>query len=231
MKHPRCLKPAALLIPVAFIMAFFSIYGCHPLAPQPDPTRFYVLSPMGSASQSVVASSNAPDLVGLGPVTLPDYLDGPFMVSREQGNRLLVSAYDEWGEPLRNSFKDVLKQDLELELAGTQIIDYPWYRTTAVDHQIMVDVINFEFDHTANAAEIRANWRVVNARTGATEATGQFVAAQNIPSQPASGLERAAALSKLVAQLAQLLARQIRHSSSIAHQSARSPQRQLALRK
>ncbi len=222
MNNHRCLALAAVLL------ALFALPACHPLAPQPDPTRFYVLAPMGGASQSVVASANSATTIGLGPVNLPDYLDQPWMVTRREGNRLYVSAYDQWGEPLRNSFKDVLKQDLALELGRDQIIDYPWYRTTAVDRQIIVDVINFEVDASTDSAEIRTNWRVLNARTGSTDARGQFVAAQNVPSQ-SSGLERAAALSKLVHDLAQMLAQQVRHSPAIAQQSARIPQRQVAL--
>lgn len=211
----------------AVLLAVLALPACHPLAPQPDPTRFYVLVPMGGASQSVVASANSATVIGLGPVNLPDYLDQPAMVSRREGNRLYMSAYDQWGEPLRNTFKDVLKQDLVLELGGDQIIDYPWYRTTTVDRQITVDVINFEFDASNNSAEIRTNWRVVNARTGSTEAHGQFVAAQNVPS-PYSGLERAAALSSLVHDLAQMLAQQVRHSSSIAREGVRTTRREVA---
>jgi hypothetical protein len=206
--HHRLALAAALL-------AVLALPACHPLAPQPDPTRFYVLVPMGGVSQSVVGTGTLATTIGLGPVDLPEYLDQTWMVSRREGNRLNVSSYDQWGEPLRDTFKEVLKQDLELELGGDEIIDYPWYRTATVDRQIIVEVINFEFDGSTNSAEIRANWRVVNVRTGGPDAHGQFVAAQNVASQ-SSGLERAAALSNLVHQLAQMLAQQVRHSSSIA---------------
>ena len=217
----RCLALAAVLL------AVFAVPACHPLAPQPDPTRFYVLVPMGGASQSVVASTNSATVIGLGPVNLPDYLDQPWMVSRRKGNRLYESAYDQWGEPLRNSFKDVLKQDLALELSADQIIDYPWYSTTHVDRQIIIDVINFEFNDSTDLAEIRVDWRVVNVRTGSIDARGQFVATQNVPSQ-SSGLERAAALSNLVHELAQVLAQQMRHGSSLAQEGVRTTRRQVA---
>ncbi len=203
----------------AALAAAVALSACHILEPQRDPTRFYVLTPMGGATQSVVAAAKSSLVIGLGPVILPVYLDQTWIVTRGEGNRLYVSAEDQWGEPLRNSFKDVLKQDLALELSEDQIIDYPWYRTTIVDRQIVVDVINFEFNTTTSAAEIRADWRVVNARSGATEARGQFVAAQSAPQS--SALERAAALSKLVQQLAQTLAQQVRHTPAVAILSPR----------
>lgn len=204
---------AALLFSIAILA------GCNPLAPQPDPTRYYVLTPAGGPGQSVIANASSTVTIGLGPVNLPDYLDQQWMVSRGQGNRLYVSSHDQWGEPLRDSFKDVLKQDLALDLSEDQIIDYPWYRTTAVDRQITVDLIDFAFNSSANAAEIRANWNVINARTGNLESRGQFVASQTAASG-ASAEERAAALSKLVNQLAQTLAQQVRRSPAIAREGS-----------
>jgi uncharacterized lipoprotein YmbA len=204
--------PASLLLA---LLALMVLPGCNPLAPQPDPTRYYVLTPMAGSGQSIVASANSGIIIGLGPVTLPDYLDQQWMVSRGEGNQLYVSSHDQWGEPLRDSFKDVLKQDLATELSEDEIIDYPWYRTTAVDRQIMVDLVDFEFNNFNHAAQIRANWSMLNVRTSAMEAHGQFVAAQSTPAN-ASAQERAAALSKLVNQLARMLAQQIRRTPAIA---------------
>jgi uncharacterized lipoprotein YmbA len=219
-------NPHRRLALAGLLLAVLALPGCHVLDPQPDPTRFYVLTLMGGASQSVVATAASGMTIGLGPVNLPGYLDQPWMVTRGEGNRLYVSAHDQWGEPLRNSFKDVLKQDLALELSDDQIIDYPWYRTTAVDRQIIVDIIDFEFDTSANSAQIRADWRILNIGTGATDARGQFVAAQGV-AQP-SGLERAGALSKLVHELAQMLAQQLRHGPAIAQEGACMSQPQTA---
>ncbi len=218
MKHHRPLAAAAALI--------LCLCGCHVLEPQPDPTRFYVLTSMSGAPQSMVVSAKSSTTIGLGPITLPDYLDQPWMVTRGEGSQLYVSAQDQWGEPLRNSFKDVLKQDLALELGEDQIIDYPWYRTTAVECQVIVEVIAFEFNTAVNSAQIRANWSIVNARTGAIQSRGQFVAAQN--AAPSTGLERAAALSRLVQQLAQTLAQQVRRTPSLAQDKDPTRPRQTA---
>jgi uncharacterized protein len=216
------------LVLAAALLTALALTACHPLlAPEPDPTRFYVLTPMGGAAQSVVsADPKSPLTIGLGPLHLPDYLDQPWMVERGEGNRLYVSAHDQWGEPLRDTFKDVLKEDLALQLSDDQIIDYPWYRTTAVDCQITVDVINFEFNTSTNSAEIRADWSILNARTGTVGARGQFVAAQNVSAT--HGLERAAALSQLVQGLAGTLAQQVRRSPAVAQQGSAMPPRLLA---
>jgi uncharacterized protein len=210
------------------LLAVLALTGCHPLAPQPDPTRFYVLTPMGGASQSVIDTAKSSLVIGLGPVHLPDYLDQPWMVERGEGNRLYVSAHDQWGEPLRDSFNDVLKQDLALELSDAQIIDYPWYRTTVVDCQITVDVLNFEFNTSTNSAELRANWRIINAHTGVVGVRGQFVGTQSLAER--HGLERASAMSKLVQDLALMLAQQTRRSPAVAQQGSATPSpRRLAL--
>jgi uncharacterized protein len=211
----------------ATLLAAMALAACHPLAPQPDPTRYYVLTPMGGASQSVVDAPKAGVTIGLGPIHLPSYLDQPWMVERGEGNRLYVSAYDQWGEPLRDTFKDVLKEDLALELSNDQIIEYPWYRTTPVDWQIIVDVINFEFDTTANSAGIRANWSLMDPRSGAVRARGQFVDTQSL--SESHGLERAGALSKLVQNLAMMLAQQVQRNRTAARLEGAPPADQVAL--
>jgi len=208
-------KPRRLRIFAASALALPILAGCNPLAPQPDPTRFYVLTPIAGPAQSVVHNANSTMRIGLGPVSLPDYLDQQWIVSRGAGNRLYVSAHDQWGEPLRDGFNQVLKQDLAQELNQDQIIDYPWYRTTVVDRQITVDLIDFAFNNATNSAEIRANWSVLNARTGSLEARGQFVRVQGIPPD-ASADVRAAALSRLVGDLAQMLAERVRRVPTIA---------------
>jgi uncharacterized lipoprotein YmbA len=205
----------------ASVLALSMLAGCNPLSPQPDPTRFYVLTPIAGSAQSVVDTANTTMTIGLGPVNLPDYLDQQWMVSRGAGNQLYVSSHDQWGEPLRDSFNQVLKQDLAQALNQNQIIDYPWYRTAAVDRQITVDLIDFAFNTSTNSAEIRADWSVLNARTASLESRGQFVAAQSVPPD-ASAQVRAAALSKLVGDLAQTLAQQVRRVPTIA-QGGSSP--------
>jgi uncharacterized lipoprotein YmbA len=216
----RCYAVAAAsLISVALLA------GCNPLSPQPDPTRFYVLTPLAGPAQSIVDTANSTTTIGLGPINLPDYLDQQWMVSRGAGNQLYVSAHDQWGEPLRDSFNQVLKQDLALALNQDQIIDYPWYRRTIVDRQVTVDLIDFAFNSSTNCAEIRANWSVLNARTGNLEARGQFVAAQSVA--PDAAAVRAEALSKLVNDLAQTLAQQVRRTPAIARGGSSKPDRAL----
>ncbi|HKD66742.1 MAG TPA: PqiC family protein [Candidatus Binataceae bacterium] len=211
---------------IVALLAALAAPACHMLDPQPDPTQFYVLTPMGDPPQSMVATAKSAITIGLGPVNLPRYLEQPWMVMRGESNRLYVSAHDQWGEPLRNSFKDVLKQDLSFELSDDEIVDYPWYRTTLVDCQIIVDVINFEVDTSTNTANIRAQWEVVNSRNGRTQARGQFVAAQSV-GQP-SGLDRSAALSKLVSGLAQTLASQVRRGPTLVRGGPAAASRQVA---
>jgi uncharacterized lipoprotein YmbA len=217
-----------LIALAAMMLAASAMAGCHLLDPQPDPTQFYVLTPIGGASQPLVDTAKSGTTIGLGPVTLPDYLDEPWIVTRGEGNRLYVSVHDQWAEPLRTSFKDVLKEDLETAMVDSQIIDFPWYRTTSVDRQIIVDVINFEFNTSNNTAEIRADWRIMNVRTGGTQSRGQYVASQSVAQT--SELGRASALSKLVEQLAQTLAQQVRRGPSIAHEEGRTSHRQPATR-
>ena len=45
-------------------------------------TRLYVLTAMASAPDGIAVSGQAPPTIGVGPLTFPDYLDRPQLVTR-----------------------------------------------------------------------------------------------------------------------------------------------------
>ena len=61
---------------IALACAFAA--GCSPLAPQPDRSKFFILSPLTDAlvplSTSAGGTTNSPATVGIGPIDFPDYL-------------------------------------------------------------------------------------------------------------------------------------------------------------
>ena len=78
--------------------------GCSPLAPQPDRSKFFILTPIadGSASVStpVGATSSSPLTIGVGPIDFPDYLRRLEVVTRSSPSQLDLSAEKRCGEPL-----------------------------------------------------------------------------------------------------------------------------------
>jgi len=59
------------------------------------PTRFYVLPVLTGAETAALSSGVKPDLtIGVGPVTLPPYLDRPQIVTRASRAKLELGEFD-----------------------------------------------------------------------------------------------------------------------------------------
>lgn len=121
------------------------------------PTRFYTLTPIAPIEAGPGPDGKAVSLA-VGPVMLPPYLDRAEVVTRMSDNRLEVSNVDRWGEPLDPLFSRTLRENLSLLLRSQNIYAMPNERRVSFDHQIEVDVLQFEA--SATAVVLDARWRL-----------------------------------------------------------------------
>jgi uncharacterized lipoprotein YmbA len=132
------------------------------------PTQFYVLRPMeGPASTAVPARQLA---VGVGPLSLPGYLDRPQIVSRSGTNQLELAEFDKWAEPLKDSLPKLIAANLGVLLPSERVYRYPWSASTKVDYQVTVDILAFERT-TDGTCTLEARWSVIDRHTRAARAT------------------------------------------------------------
>lgn len=122
--------------------------GCTVLSPQPDRSRFFILSPVSDSSRITARpASTRPDsqlTIGVGPVDFPAYLRRLPVVTRVTPNRIDLSDEKRWAEPLDKNFTRVLSENLATLLDTQRIEKYPWSLRTRVDYQIEIDVHRFE---------------------------------------------------------------------------------------
>lgn len=150
---------------IALSLFILGAAGCSSvLAPRPDLSKFYVLTPQSSAAQVSEVSAGAPGMsIGLGPVTIPDYLNRPEVVTRIGPNELRLSHDNRWAEPLNVGFSHVLEQDLATRLGSAQIHRFPWYSSSGINYQVRVTVHHFETD-ASGRSQLVAHWTVINGR-------------------------------------------------------------------
>jgi len=125
-----------------------------------DPSRFYVLTavsrPTGGAPS---AEGDKGPALGVGPVTLPRYLDRANIVTR-RGAEVEVAEFDRWSEPLNDGVPRVLAANLATLLQTDRILAFPWPGDRVVEHQVVIDVI--QFDGTVGGdVLLEARWRVL----------------------------------------------------------------------
>jgi uncharacterized lipoprotein YmbA len=170
--------------------------GCSLLPPQPDRSRFYILTPVPEGNS--VATAPDPRLtLGVGPVEFPDYLRRLPVVTRVGPNRIELSDEKRWAEPLDKNSVRVLSENLGTLLGTQRIEKYPWPLTTKIDYQIEVDVQRFETTSDGQA-QLVASWII---RDGRSES---IVYASKTTAAAPAGADATSASSALSSDLATL---------------------------
>jgi uncharacterized protein len=191
--------------------------GCTVLAPQKDETRFFVLMPVqdGAAVSPAAGAASQPLTIGLGPITIPAYVNRPEVVTRVSESELKVSDTDRWGESLGTNVARVLGSDLARQLGTQQVVNYPWRLNTPIDYAVSIAFQRFE--HTADGhVVIEANWTIRNGKDEKVIQTGS--SSINEPSGP-DYASAAQAMSRGLAQVSRELA-QVIASRRLPHQPA-----------
>ena len=133
--------------------------GCALLDPSPDRSRYFTLTP----NSNVDAGERKPrrDLeIGLGPISVPDYLNRPEMIFRMGTNELHPLAFDVWAAPLADQFKSTLARDVAVLIDGCEVTTYPWYPRT-FDATVAIDILRFDVDDNREA-HLVVRWAVRN---------------------------------------------------------------------
>jgi uncharacterized lipoprotein YmbA len=149
----------------ATVLAFLATLccpACSFLSARNDPTQYAVLASVdelpGAAAHGAEATRSAVR-VGLGPVTLPEYVRRTEIVSRIDGTRLVPSATERWAEPLDRAFVRVLAIDLQRALGAGRIVNHPWYESDRPDVQIEIAFSRCEGDESGQIV-VAAHWSV-----------------------------------------------------------------------
>lgn len=152
-------------IAMALGLAGLSLSGCSPFSPRPDPSRFFTLTPISQVDEIAtnVVSNPAGISLGIGPISLPGYLDRPEIVIRPGANQIDVSQRDRWAEPLEENFARVLSQNLSALLRTYRLTMYPWPVGKKPDYQVKIEVFRFEANAAGNV-QLSTRWAVSDTR-------------------------------------------------------------------
>ena len=160
----------------AIVLLIALLTGC---GTSPKSTFYTISSATPQQPQEANASKAAPYSVSIGPITVPDTVDRPEIITRSGANRLLIHEYHRWAEPLRSEIPKIIAQDLMGLLGTYRVSSYPQRADEDADYHVTLDIQRFESTLGGNAT-IEALWSVskrsspppVKGYTVATEATG-----------------------------------------------------------
>ena len=166
-------------------LALISLTACMNLGTSKS-TRFYLLESMGDAEGIPTGSVETSQLsIGVGPVTIPSYLDRPQIVTRIDGHELLINDFHHWAEPLKASITRVMAENLALSTGARNVIPHPGHHTVPIDIKTIIDVLRFDADAEGQVT-LSAGWRIVD-----PEGHHQLVEKRSTITSPSNGTDAA----------------------------------------
>lgn len=123
------------------------------------PSTFYTLSAVAEEQGSTDRNRSSGLSLGVGPITLPKYLDRPQVVTRPTANRLNLAEFHRWGEPLDLMLSRTIAENLAATLGTDTVFELPRRRVPKLDYQVVIDVIRLDVD-SAGRASLNARWMI-----------------------------------------------------------------------
>jgi hypothetical protein len=123
---------------VCFILGLLAglLGGC-----KSPPASFYTLSPDPSLTHS---GTTRPVTMVIGPVTVPDIVDRPQIVTRVGDNEVALNEFARWAQPLKGDIARVVAADLAALLNSQQISVFDEASDPLTTWHVRLDVVGFE---------------------------------------------------------------------------------------
>jgi len=169
-------------------------------------THYYALSQVDAAAATRARSASGPAVIGVGPVSLPDYVDRPQIVTRTGANTLEQAAFDQWGGSLDDMIPRVLVEDLAACLPGDHVVSFPQVSDVPFDYRVPISISQFDVS-SAGEAVVVARWQIRGKQGAAAVLMRETVARAQATGK--SYGEMVAALSRALGDLTSDVASQL----------------------
>ncbi len=197
MRKPLFRRSAVL----ALLTTLVAVGACS----RTEPSNFYTLSSLRTSSAAKPASESGALAVGVGPITLPQYLDRSQIVTRSSPNRMGLAEFNKWAEPMSDIFARVMTENLSILIGSQNVVSLPRRRLVPLDYQVEIDVSQFDTEESGRTV-LAARWSLFGKDgdkpllTRNSVITDNAANAQNYESVVASMSRTVEALSREIAQ-------------------------------
>jgi uncharacterized lipoprotein YmbA len=165
-------------------------------------TSYYTLAAAGAPATGPAASATT--RVSVGRAAIPEMMDRPQIVVRSASNRVDISDFHRWGEPLREAIPRVVAENLAQKLGPRYTVIAGGMRGAAPEMRVILDVQKLE---AALGGDVTLDvlWSVRSAGGGMRD--GRSVVEDRASESGYAGV--AAAYSRALARVAQDIAASI----------------------
>ena len=160
-----------------------------------------------SAEPSAAAHGNNSSLsLGVGPVSLPAYIDRSELVFQSGPNEFQIPPNVSWAGSLQANIAGVLAGDLQEQLGAREVLTLPWPAGCAPRRRVALDIHQFH-GISGSEAILDTSWRIEDAG-GSTISHGNAIFREPIHGDGYAAV--VAAESRLLRQCAAAIARTLR---------------------
>ena len=146
------------LIPILLMLCLAVGCGTSP------PSRLYLLDSVGRHTELPVSMNRAGwTTLGIGPVSIPSYLDRQQIVTRLGPNRIDLAQFDKWAEPLEDNLTRILAENLEHLLSEQQLAVLSWRSglESEAEYRLVLDVLRLD-GSLGDRVDLHLRWRLLD---------------------------------------------------------------------
>jgi uncharacterized lipoprotein YmbA len=122
-----------------------------------QPSHFYLLRALSPANVETKPFSQS---LGVGPITFPQYLNRPQIVTMASAHEVELAEFHKWAEPLQENATNVLQENLSVLLSTDRIVQYPWKRSNLPDYKLSLEVMQFDGTKSQEAV-LKVRWTLM----------------------------------------------------------------------
>lgn len=137
------------------------------------PTQFYSLNSQYLFNSNTTNNFDQDVSVGVESITLPDSINRPQIVTRENVHQIKIAEYHHWAGDLKDNMQKLLTSGLMKGLQSNRIWQYPWPRNVNPKYQIRIDILNFE-GAFGEGVVLNGTWSIVNSNNSTTVEVNSF---------------------------------------------------------
>jgi len=165
-------------------------------------SNYYLLN--SNASPTPIGLSPS---LGVGPITIPDYLNRNSFIYTLGDNKLHIARFERWAEPLDTGIMRVIQLNLASLLNTQNVQSYPWSGSTRPEYGVEVSVLILDANDTQ--AKLTAEWHIYRPQSNETVMRRISELQQPMAEGAIAASDIEPAYSKLFFQLSELIAKAI----------------------
>lgn len=170
------------------------------------PVTYYTLQPQATNPLPGVGKPVGQLSIGIGPLSLPDYLDRPALVTRSSPNQVQIREAHRWAGTLKDEVLRALSENLGNLTDARRVEVLPWSAQFSPDVRVRISIRAFEGE-PGGTVNLAADWWISEPGAGGQPELNKAVIEEPVTANNIEAL--VAAMSRALDELSRQVAESV----------------------